>query len=118
MEPKKVLIHLLFTTAIIYLLALKNVIPGMSVSGLYSALVVAGLMGLLSIAARTILVTSRVPTKLVTLWLFTVVLNTVILMFISQFMDHDQFFIESWLTAFLSALIISGAQTAMHKVTD
>ena len=118
MEPKKVLIHLIFTTAIIYFLALRNVIPGMSVGGIYSAFVVASLMGLLSIAARTILVTLRVPVRLLILWVFTVILNTVILIFISQFMDHEQFFVDGWLSAFLAALIITGTQAIVYKITN
>ena len=117
MEPKKVIIHVIFTSTLIYLLTLQNVVPGIRVGGVYSAFVVASLMGLLSIAARTILVTLHVPVRLVTLWIFTVLLNTIILRFIDQFMDHDQFSVDGWLAAFLAALIISGAQAIMHKVT-
>ncbi|MDO8492787.1 MAG: phage holin family protein [bacterium] len=116
MEPKKILFYLFLTTASIYLLANFNLIPGVRVNGFYSAFVVASLMGLLSIAARTFLVTFKVPLVLLTLWLFTVVLNTAILWFISQFMDHEQFVVEGLLSAFFAAVIISIAQFVAHKI--
>ncbi len=122
MEPKKVLIHLVLTSVTIYFLTFKNFIPGIYVSGFYSAFVVASLMGLLSIAARTILATMKVPMKLLTIWLFTVFLNTAVLWFIGKSMDREQFSIDGsfngWLAAFSAALIISAAQTIIHKLTD
>ncbi|MEK7567705.1 MAG: phage holin family protein [Patescibacteria group bacterium] len=122
MEPKKILIHLVLTSAIIYFLTFRNIIPGMFVGSVYSAFVVASLMGLLSIAARTILVTMKVPMKLLTLWVFAVFLNTAVLWFIGESMDPEQFSIDGalngWLAAFLAALIISAAQTIVHKITD
>ena len=94
----------------------------MFVGSVYSAFVVASLMGLLSIAARTILVTMKVPMKLLTLWVFAVFLNTAVLWFIGESMDPEQFSIDGalngWLAAFLAALIISAAQTIVHKITD
>jgi len=116
MEPKKILLHLLLTTATIYILAKYDLIPGLMISGVYSAIVVASLMGLLSIAARTILVTLRVPVILLTLWLSTLVLNAISLLFINKYMDHDQFAIEGWLSVFLAAIVISIAQFIAHKI--
>jgi putative membrane protein len=118
MEPKKILIHLLVTTGIIYALATYNLIPGIVIGGFYSALVVASLMGLLSVAARTFLVTFHVPVILLTLWIFALVLNTAVLWFISKFMDPSQFQVESLLAAFLAALVVSLAQSVVHKITS
>lgn len=116
MEPKKILFHLLLTTATIYLLAKYNLIPGLLISGVYSALIVASLMGLLGIAARTILVTIRVPVILLTLWLSTLILNALSLWFIKQHMDPSQFSIDGVWSVFLAALVISIVQFVAHKV--
>lgn len=116
MEPQKILLNLLLTSAVIYLLARSNLIAGVVIGGVYSAFVVASLMGLLNIAARTTLVMLRVPVVLLTLWLTTVALNTLILLFIGQFMDSDQFASGGPMGAFLGALIISVAQSVMHKI--
>jgi|GEM_PF-6294256 len=114
MEPKRILFHLLFTTTVIYLLATYNAIPGLFVSGFYNALVVASLLGLLGIATRTFLVTLHVPVVLLTLTLFAVILNTGMLYFISQFMDHSQYMVDGFLSAFLAGLVLSGAQAIMQ----
>jgi uncharacterized membrane protein YvlD (DUF360 family) len=75
-------------------------------------------MGLLSVAARTFLVTFHVPVILLTLWVFTVILSTGVLWFIAKFMDPTQFQVDGLLSAFLAALIISIAQSVMHKITS
>jgi uncharacterized membrane protein YvlD (DUF360 family) len=121
MDPKKILYNLVLTTAVIYALARFNVIPGIVIGGgVYSALVVSSLMGLLNIAVRMMLPFLNIPIRLLTLWITTVILNTAILLFISQFMDPDQFTLSGSyggvLAAAFGAFIISVAQSIMHKI--
>lgn len=126
MEPKKILLNIVLTSAVIYLIATYSVIPGMTIGSVMTATVVAVLMGLLNIASRMILPLLKVPIILLAIWVSSVILNTASLMLLSLYMDMSQFTIEGvqygnitiegFLSAFLAGLIISAAQSVMNKI--
>lgn len=80
-------------------------VPGITVASLYTALVVAALLGLLNLTAKPILLLLTLPLTVVTLGLFALVINAVLLWFLGTIVQG--FVVEGFLAAFLGALIIA-----------
>ena len=80
----------LITRLLINVLALLLVayyIPGISVDGFYTALVVALILGLLNLTIKPILVILTLPINILSLGLFTFVINAGLFWFVSTFID-------------------------------
>ncbi len=86
-----------------------EVVPGISVSGLAATLGVALILGLLNLYLRPVLVTLSLPITIVTLGLFLVIVNAVLLILTSWIagqLDID-FHVDSLAAAVLGAIVIS-----------
>lgn len=80
-------------------------IPGISVAGFYTALILAVLWGILNLIVRPLLVFITLPINIVTLGLFSIVINGFLFWFLGTFIKG--FFVEGFLVAIFGALIIS-----------
>lgn len=87
------------------ILAAAYLVPGIYVSGLYIALVVALVLGLVNAIIRPILLLLTLPINILTLGLFTFVLNGFLLWFISTFIRG--FSVNGFWAAVVGALVIS-----------
>ena len=87
------------------LLGTAYLIPGISVSGFYIALIVSVLLGLLNVTFKPILVILTLPINVLTLGLFTFIINGFLLWFVSTFVKG--FSVSGFWIAVLGALIIS-----------
>ncbi|MFH0852968.1 MAG: phage holin family protein [bacterium] len=67
------------------LILVAYLLPGFAVNSLYSALVVAFFLGILNAIIRPILIILTLPVTLITLGLFTLVINAAIILFVSSF---------------------------------
>lgn len=96
------------------LLVVANVVPGVQVQGFYAALVAALAIGILNALVRPILVVLTLPINILTLGLFTFVLNALLFWFASTFVKG--FTVHGFAAAFWGALVlwlVSWATNAM-----
>lgn len=105
-------IRLLINALAILLVA--YVIPGVSVSSFLTALVVALVLGLLNVIIKPLLVLLTLPINLLTLGLFTLVINALLFWFTSSFIAG--FNVSGFWAAFFGALVVSAVNFFAHRV--
>lgn len=103
----KTIINILFTTFFVLLLA--NFMPGVTVDSFYTALIVALVLGLLNIFVKPLLVLFTLPISIVTLGLFLLVINAIIVMICDALIDG--FRIIDFVHALIFSLILSVCQS-------
>lgn len=79
----KILLKLFVYT--IALLAIGQLVPGIAITSFYTALIVAVLWAVVSVTLKPILVILTLPINLISLGLFTFVLNALLFWFLSTF---------------------------------
>lgn len=87
------------------LLLLAYYLPGISVSGWYTALIAALILGLVNAVLKPILVILTLPVNILTLGLFTFVINALLFWFVASFVDG--FSVAGFWPAFWGALILT-----------
>ena len=87
------------------LLLLTFYLPGMEVSGWYSALITALVLGLVNAVLKPILLILTLPVNILTLGLFTFVINALLFWFVASFIKG--FDVTGFMPAFWGALILS-----------
>jgi putative membrane protein len=103
-----------FMVTPVVLLFAAYLIPGVEVSGIYSALVVAILLGVINITLRPLLILLTLPITILTLGLFTFVINALLLWSIASFVEGFAF--TGFWPAFVTALLVSVANWAGHHL--
>ncbi|MEZ0287119.1 MAG: phage holin family protein [Candidatus Paceibacterota bacterium] len=96
------LIRLLVTA--LSLLIVSYVVPGFAVSGVFSAVVAALILGLVNLLIRPLLLILTLPINMVSLGLFTFVINALMLLLVAKIVKG--FDIASFGTAILAAVIL------------
>lgn len=87
------------------LLILANYLSGIEVSGWYAALITALVLGLLNALIKPVLVLLTLPVNILTLGLFTLVINALLFWFVASVVKG--FAVAGFWPAFWGALIIS-----------
>ena len=87
------------------LLATAYIIPTITVEGIYAALVVALVLGLVNALIRPVLVVLTLPLTILTLGLFTLVINGFLFWLVSTFVKG--FEVSGFWAAFWGALVYS-----------
>jgi putative membrane protein len=87
------------------LLAVAYLLPSVSISGFYAALITALVLGLLNALIRPLLVLVTLPITVLTLGLFTLVINALLFWFVASFVDG--FEVTGFWSAFWGALLYS-----------
>jgi len=105
-----------FLITALALLGVSYFLPGFSVSGFWSALAVAFILGLLNILVRPILLILTFPITLLTLGLFSLVINGALLWFVASFVEG--FAVSSFWAALLGAAIISFVGWVADRILD
>ncbi|MEK7570301.1 MAG: phage holin family protein [Patescibacteria group bacterium] len=85
-------------------LLVAYVVPGIQVESFYTALIVALVLGILNAVVRPILIILTLPITLVTLGLFTLVINAALFWLVSTWVKG--FNVESFGAAVLGALVL------------
>ena len=91
------------------LLLATNIVMGFHVQNFYIALIAALVLGLLNAIVRPILLVLTLPINIVTLGLFTFVINAVLIWFMSTFVKGVE--VSGFLPALLVALILWAVST-------
>lgn len=87
------------------LLAAAYLVPGIVVESIYIALIAALLLGLVNAFLRPVLFILTLPITILTLGLFTFVLNALLFWFVASFVDG--FEVDGFLAALVGSLLVS-----------
>ena len=101
---------------VLALLLVSNYIPGITVASFYIALIVAIVLGLVNLILKPILIILTLPITLLTLGLFTFVINAGLFWFVSTFIDG--FTVDGFVPAFIGALVIAVVHSLAEKFTN
>src|SRR3989338_9219573 len=96
------------------LILVAYLIPGITISGFYAELVVALVLGLINAVIRPVLVFLTLPISVLTLGLFTLVINAILFWFVSTVIKG--FEVENFLAAFFGALVFSVLSSAINTL--
>ncbi len=102
-----------FITALI-VFGLAHVLPGVSVDGYLTALIVAAVLGVLNLIARPILVLLTLPITVITLGLFLLVINGLLILLCSKLISG--FSVSSIWWAILFSLLLSIGQSILFSL--
>ena len=108
----KLLVRILVTAALVLLIA--NFMTGVHVDGFATAIIVAVVLGLLNIFIKPILVLLTLPVTFVTLGLFLLVINAIIILLCDTIVGG--FGVDSFFTALLFSIILSLAQSILYAL--
>ena len=92
--------------------AVAYVLPGVHVASFTSALVVALILGIINAFVKPVLLIITLPINILTLGLFTFVLNAILILIVSQFVPG--FTVNGFLWAFVFGIILSVANTLVN----
>jgi putative membrane protein len=106
-----VLISWIVSAMVIFSIA--YIIPGVHVSSFTSALVVALVLGIINAFLKPILLILTLPINILTLGLFTFVINAVLILLVSSFVPG--FVVDGFVWAFIFGIVLSIANTFIHK---
>ena len=106
----RLILQLLLTAVAVIILA--NILPGVSVDSFWTALIVAIVLGVLNLIVRPLLVLFTLPVTILTLGLFLLVINAIII-FIADGLISG-FDVSGWLMAIVFSLLLSLLQSILH----
>ena len=87
----------------LFLIAITYIVPGVYVQSFYYALVVVAVLGLVNALIRPVLLILTLPINLLTLGLFTLVINGLMFWFVSSILEG--FSVTNFWAAFFGALV-------------
>lgn len=90
------------------------IIPGISVDGFGSAIVVSIVIALINVFIKPILILVTLPINILTLGLFTLVINALLFMFAGYIAPG--FEIEGFFSAFVGALLLSILSIGLNSI--
>jgi putative membrane protein len=109
----KLLIRILVTSSLVMLLS--YVMSGVTVNKFETAIIVAIVLGLLNFIVKPILIILTLPITIVTLGLFLLVINAIIILLCDHFVDG--FDVNSFWTALFFSIVLSLSQSLVYKLT-
>ncbi|HCJ52109.1 MAG: hypothetical protein A2898_02715 [Candidatus Kerfeldbacteria bacterium RIFCSPLOWO2_01_FULL_48_11] len=86
------------------LLLVAYLLPGFEVSSFYTALIVALVLGIVNAIIKPVLILLTLPITILTLGLFTLVINALLIWFVASFIEG--FSIDGFTTALLGGVIL------------
>lgn len=102
-NPLTLVLHLLLSTLAVVIMA--NVVPGVEVDGWMAALIVAIVLGIINILLRPLLMLISLPINILTLGLFSFVINALLLMLAATIVTG--FGIASFWSALLAGIVLA-----------
>lgn len=96
------------------ILALPSFVPGITVSSFSIALIVAVLFGILNAVVRPIILLVAFPITILTLGLFSFVVNAVLFWGVGSFVKG--FTVDGFIPALIGSLIVSVVSSILHLV--
>ncbi len=109
-----IIYHILVTA--LGLLIAAYFIPGIEVAGFYIAIIAAIILGLLNLIVRPIILLLTLPINIITLGLFTFVINAFMFWFAASFIDG--FSVTGFIPALLGSILVSIFTTIALSLID
>lgn len=106
------ILKLLLTAVAVVILS--KILPGVAVDGYVSAIIVAVVLGILRVIVKPILVILTLPVTIVTLGLFLLVINAIIILLADYFIDG--FAVNSIWWAIIFSVLLSFLQSILFSV--
>lgn len=107
-----ILINWIVSAMVIFSVA--YIVPGVHVSSFSTALVIALILGVINAIVKPILVILTLPITILTLGIFYLVLNALLIIFVSNIVPG--FTLDSFFIAFIFAIVLSVVNTFIHKL--
>jgi putative membrane protein len=108
----KLLIRIIITSVLVLLIS--HFMTGVVVANFTTSLIVAVVLGLLNIFIKPILVLLTLPVTVVTLGLFLLVINAVIILICTQIVGG--FKVDTFFTALLFSVVLSLSQSILYAI--
>lgn len=96
------------------ILALPSFVPGIAVTSFSTALLVAVFFGILNAVVRPIILLIAFPITLITLGLFSFVVNALLFWWVGSFVKG--FEVHGFVPALLGSLVVSVVTSLSHKI--
>ncbi|HMJ91488.1 MAG TPA: phage holin family protein [Candidatus Acidoferrum sp.] len=94
-----------------------HVVPGIEYHGVLKLFIATLVLGLLNSFLRPVLMLLSLPLLIVTLGLFTIVINALLLLLVSALVGKDNFSVDGFAAAFWGALVISIVSLILNSLT-
>lgn len=98
------------------LMVISHFVPGFYVHGFVAALIAAAVIGFVNATLGTILKFLTFPLTILTLGLFLIVVNAVMLKVAAFFSPGFQ--VRTWMAAFIGAILLSLVSAILHRMLD
>nr|WP_321414424.1 phage holin family protein [uncultured Allomuricauda sp.] len=108
----KLILRLLLNALAVVILS--YVLPGVGVDSMFTAIIVAVVLSLLNFLVKPILVIFTLPITILTLGLFLLVINAIIILLAANLIDGFQ--VTSFWWAVIFSLLLSFLQAILHSV--
>lgn len=96
------------------LMIIAYIVPGVEISGWYSAFIAALVLGLINVFLKPILIILTLPVNILTLGLFTFVINGIVFYFAGSIVRG--FDVSGFGAAFLGGLLMTGINILVHSI--
>ncbi|PWA06777.1 phage holin family protein [Flavobacterium psychrotolerans] len=110
----KLLFRILVTAILVMIIA--RFMPGVKVESFTTSIIVAVVLGLLNLFIKPVLVILTLPVTIVTLGLFLLVINAVLILFCTKIVGG--FYVNTFWTALFFSIILSILQSIMFFITS
>jgi putative membrane protein len=110
----KLILKVLLTAIAVVILA--NFLPGVTLANYTSAIIVAIVLGILRVTVKPVLIFFTLPATIVTLGLFLLVINAVIILLADYFVDG--FAVSGFWIALLFSLLLSLFQSFLYSLLN
>lgn len=108
------LIRLLITAAVAY--GIASVLSGVHISDFTSALIFALVLGVLNVLVKPLLVILTIPLTIVTLGLFLLVINAIIILIADKLLDGIK--VDGFWWALIFSLVLSLVSSGLNKAIN
>ena len=108
----KLIIRLLLNALAVVILS--YVLPGVGVDSMMTAIIVAIVLSILNFLVKPLLVILTLPITILTLGLFLLVINAIIILFAANLIDGFQ--VTSFWWAIIFSLLLSFLQAILHSI--
>ncbi len=98
------------------LIVIAYIVPGFHISSFYTALILVILLGIINITIKPVLLILTLPINILTLGLFTFIINGLLLLFLSSIIKG--FNIDGIWPAILASILISILNFFMHQIKN
>ena len=110
----RLLLKLLLSALVV--VGLAKLLPGVAVASYFTAFIVAIVLALLNLIVKPILVVLTLPVTILTLGLFLLIVNAIIIFLADSFVGG--FSVDGWFMAIIFSLLFSLFQSILYSLLD